>query len=244
MSTPRVYVSLELAPGRSIELPARPAHHLLRVLRLKNSALVTVFNGDGHDYHGHLVEAKGDVARLYVDERTDEEPGAPLEVRLGLGISKGERMDFAIQKAVELGVSRIDPLITEFGQVRLDAERRAKRLAHWQGVAVAACEQSGRRRLPELTATIDVADWLQADHPPSRIVLDPSGGTTLPQLSAPEGALCMLVGAEGGLSPGELEQARERSFISVRLGPRVLRTETAPLAVLAALQVLWGDFRL
>ncbi len=157
------------------------------------------------------------------------EPEPPLAIALAVGVSRGERMDFVIQKAVELGVAGILPLLTERSVVRLDAERADRRHAHWRGVLVAACEQSGRRRLPVLEPAVAWRAWtLPADG--MRLLLDPSAEASLPMLAAPRGRVTLLVGPEGGFTP-------------VRLGPRILRTETAPLAALAAIQALWGDLR-
>jgi 16S rRNA (uracil1498-N3)-methyltransferase len=160
-------------------------------------------------------------------------------LQLGLGISKGERMDFAVQKAVELGVAAITPLFTERCMVKLDSTRLAKRHEHWWGILVSACEQSGRRRLPVLHPAAGLTDWLENASP--GLLLDHRAGQGLSQLPRPAGGLSLLVGPEGGLSGHEREQARHAGLVGVRMGPRVMRTETAPLAAIAAMQVLWGD---
>ncbi len=241
MRTPRVYVDLPLAAGARATLPVAQSQHLTLVLRLAAGDPVTLFNGDGRDYAGHLVDAHRTATRVLCETVGDEEARAALRIHLGLGISKGERMDFALQKAVELGVDRVTPLFTARSVIRLDPERLAKRQTHWQGVTAAACEQSGRRRLPGLGQATRLEEWLAERHP-GGILLDHRSATPLPALSAPAGDLTLLVGPEGGLSTAERAAARVAGFTGVRLGPRILRTETAPLAAIAAIQALWGDF--
>jgi 16S rRNA (uracil1498-N3)-methyltransferase len=241
MRTTRVYVDLPLTTGVRVTLPAAQSQHLVLVLRLAAGAPVTLFNGDGRDYEGHLLDAHRTGATLVCEAMGDEEPIPTLRIHLGLGVSKGERMDFALQKAVELGVTHISPLFTRRSVVRLDAERLTKRQAHWGGVMIAACEQSGRRRLPGLEQAARLEDWLAQGHQ-GGVLLDHRSSTPLPYLTAPEGDLTLLVGPEGGLSDTESAAARAAGFTGVRLGPRILRTETVPLAAIAAIQALWGDF--
>jgi 16S rRNA (uracil1498-N3)-methyltransferase len=188
------------------------------VLRLKKGADLTVFNGDGRN----------------------REVESPLTTHIGLGISRGERMDLAIQKAVELGVSRITPLFTEHCVVRLDDTRRGNRRQHWQKVARSACEQCGRNRVPEIEEPIELKDWV-AGREGLRLFFDPQAAVGLKDLPRPEGLVSLLSGPEGGFAEKERVLAREAGFIPVRLGPRILRTETAVLAALAAIQTIWGD---
>ena len=246
MHLTRLHVDLELTPGAELDLPSAQARHAVQVLRLERDAPLVLFNGDGHDYPARLIEVRRDRARVLIESRGDPEPESRLDIHLALGISKGERMDFAIQKAVELGVTRITPLFTRRAQVRLDGARLDKRLEHWHGVVVAACEQSGRRRLPVLEPAADLESWLVAvlgDGRTSGLLLDPLAEWALPALPAPESGLTLLIGPEGGLDPRECDLARNHGFQGVRLGPRILRTETAPLAAIAVIQALWGDFR-
>jgi len=246
MRLTRLHVDLDLRPGAEIDLPSAQARHAVQVLRLERDAPLVLFNGDGHDYSARLVEPGRDRVRVLVESRGDPEPESRLDIHLALGISKGERMDFAIQKAVELGVNRITPLFTRRAQVRLDGARLDKRLEHWQGVVVAACEQSGRRRLPTLEPAGGLEVWLETAHGDGfagGLLLDPLAERALPALPAPESGLTLLIGPEGGLDPREREAARRHGFQGVRLGPRILRTETAPLAAIAVIQALWGDFR-
>ena len=242
MRSTRVYVDLPLAAGARVTLPAAQSQHLTLVLRLATGDPVTLFNGDGHDYEGRLLDAHRTRTAVACESVGEEEPRASLRIHLGLGVSKGERMDFALQKAVELGVDWVTPLFTGRSVVRLDAERLSKRQAHWEGVMIAACEQSGRRRLPGLGGAVRLEDWL-ATGQPGGILLDHRSPTPLPSLPAPSGRLSLLVGPEGGMSEAERTAARSAGFTGVRLGPRILRTETAPVAAIAVIQALWGDFR-
>ncbi len=236
----RIHADIPLKAGDLITLPAGPSRHVTQVLRLRVGDPLLVFNGDGCDYLGTLTGAQKEAAQVRLDSAGAQEPELTLPIHLGLGISKGERMDFAIQKAVELGVAAVTPLFTARCVVRLDAQRLAKRLAHWQGVLIAACEQSGRCRLPKLHPAATLDDWLEQAAP--GLLLDHRAGHGLTELVRPgrEG-LSLLVGPEGGLAEDERQQARLAGWTGVRLGPRVMRTETAPLAAIAAIQVLWGD---
>jgi 16S rRNA (uracil1498-N3)-methyltransferase len=239
MRISRVYADMPLQAGSEVILPERPSRHLSQVLRLRTGDRVVVFNGDGRDFPALVSAARKDAVRVQLQPPGAEEPPAVLPLHLGLGISKGERMDFAIQKAVELGVAAITPLFTERCVVRLAGERLAKRQEHWRGVLIAACEQSGRRRLPDFNEAAPLQQWL-LDAAPG-VLLDHRAGQGLTQLARPTDGLSLLVGPEGGLSETERQQARDAGLTGIRLGPRVMRTETAPLAAIAALQVLWGD---
>jgi 16S rRNA (uracil1498-N3)-methyltransferase len=240
---PRVYFPSEVAAHRVCELPAQAAHHLAHVLRLAAGDAVVLFDGRGREYDGVLQHvSKARVTVKVADERAlDRE--SPLEVTLAQGISSGERMDYTIQKAVELGVHAVQPLTTERSIVRLDAARAAKRVAHWQSVVIAACEQCGRNRVPEVQPVLTFSVWLASlSGSAARFTLAPNASTRLAMLDRPSSSIVLLVGPEGGLAPRENEDALANGFTPVRLGPRVLRTETAALAALAAMQTLWGDF--
>lgn len=240
MRRPRAFVDQPLAPGGIISLPGSPSRHLTQVLRVGAGDPVILFNGDGRDYEGRTVSTDREGLRIQIESAGDEEPVAPLSIRLAIGISRGERMDFGVQKAVELGVAEIQPLFTERSMVQLKGERLERRLAHWRGVLIGACEQSGRRHIPRLAPPLKLGDWLPAAGP-GGILLDPEAGSSLIDLRPPEAELTLLVGPEGGLSPKERALARQQGLMGVRLGPRILRTETAPLAAIAVIQALWGD---
>lgn len=239
MRTPRVYVDQPLAPGE-LDLPAQAATHLVLVLRLRAGDPLILFDGQGCDYPGTLLKAGRSVARVRIDAPGPPEEATPLALHLGIGISRGERMDFALQKAVELGVTRLTPLVTERTVVRVEGERRQRRSRHWWGLIISACEQSGRRRLPVLDPVVGLGEWLSEPHP-APLLLDPRSAQPLTAVPPPAGAVSLLVGPEGGLSDAERAAATAAGFLGVRLGPRILRTETAPLAALAVIQALWGD---
>jgi 16S rRNA (uracil1498-N3)-methyltransferase len=223
-----------------VRLSERAARHLA-ALRLKVGEAVTLFNGDGFESAALLAELGKRGASATVKRRDAVDRESPLAVRLVQGVCAADRMDLVLQKATELGVESILPVITTRSIVRLSPERRERREVHWQNVVIAACEQCGRNRIPTVEATTTyprfIADVVQAG---TRILLSPDGGIGLRALEiAPP--VCMLIGPEGGLSADERDMATAAGFASVRFGPRVLRTETAPLATLAALQALYGD---
>ncbi len=241
MRISRLYVDASLSEGATLRLDEDSGHYLRSVLRLKKGFQLTVFNGDGQEYEARVEIASREGVWLAIGARRFRETESPLFTHLGLGISRGERMDFALQKAVELGVSRITPLLTEHCVVRLDEGKKGHRLQHWQRIIRSACEQSGRNRLPILDEPLKLEDWLEQPTG-SRLLLDPQGTASLASLTPPEDRVTLLSGPEGGFADRERDWARQAGFIPVRLGPRILRTETAVLAALAAAQTLWGDW--
>jgi len=227
----------------TVELDAEKARYLSRVLRLRVGDAVSVFDGQGAEYTTTITAVGKSSATLRVDEETATKTESRLRVHLVQGISRGERMDFVVQKATELGVKRISPVLTEFGVVKLDAARAEKRREHWQKVAASACEQCGRVRLPLIDTPIPLKHWF-ADKPKqvdTEIILKPGATTPLARIDGPKTEVCVLIGPEGGFSDSEFEDAAIAGFDPVSLGPRVLRTETAAVATLAVLQCLWGD---
>ncbi len=238
----RVYVDLDLEAGQDLSLPAPAVQHLIQVLRLRPGDGLILFNGQGMDFPAEVLSAHRHQLHVRLGEPGVPEPALPLHIHLGIGVSKGERMDFALQKAVELGVGAVTPLFAGRGVVRLDGERLARRQAHWQGVMIAACEQSGRRRLPQFHQALDLNTWIARRHP-APLLLDHRASRSLPSLPPPGPALTLLIGPEGGLAPAERERAYQAGFTGARLGPRILRAETAPLAALAIVQALWGDLK-
>ncbi len=242
MRRPRNYFSGKLPVGGEIDLPTGIVRHLVQVLRMGEGQEIVLFNGqDGIDYRAVLTEAGKRRARARILSAGNPESLPKLQIHLALGISRGERMDLAIQKAVELGVSSIAPLVTERTQRKLTPDRLEKKLHHWSKVIISACEQSGRRRLPALHAPQDFRGWLK-NPLPRTLLLDPEARQCLREMSRPEQHLGLLIGPEGGFSEREKILAKKAGCAGVRLGPRILRTETAPMAAIAAIQVLWGDF--
>jgi 16S rRNA (uracil1498-N3)-methyltransferase len=239
---PRFFVDLPLSPGAKIQLPPVPAHHAARVLRLVKGAEVVLFNGHGGEYPALLEWVDKDLVIARCREWRDIERESPLDVRLAQGISSGERMDYTLQKAVELGVTAIQPLAMRRSVVKLSSQRAEKRVAHWQGIVMAACEQCGRNHLPAVAPPMDIPQWLATAPQGLRLFLSPEAEATLDALPRPSGPLWLVAGPEGGFEPDEAELIRDFGFAPVRLGPRILRTETAALAAVAAMQMLWGDY--
>ena len=244
MRSTRLYLDCPLLPDTEVELDERGAHHVARVLRMKPGASLQLFDGHGQKAMARLTKVEKRRVCAHIASRLDRAVESPLQLVLGQGISRGERMDFTLQKSVELGVQCIVPLWTEHSQVQLDTPRLARRMEHWHGIIISACEQSGRNVLPKLAPPLSLAEWVsERAGDDLGLLLDPLQSASLAELSPPAGAVRLLIGPEGGLSDRETGQARESGFVGVRLGPRILRTETAALAALAALQGLWGDFR-
>lgn len=244
MPTPRIYLPATLTPGTAVALDDRAAGHAVRVLRLRVGDALVLFNGDGNDYTAELVEVRKEHAICRVDSARARSAESPLDIELAQGISRGERMDYTLQKAVELGVQRIVPLASERSQVKLSGEREEKRLQHWRGILLHACEQSGRSRIPELMPVQRLDQWLTGSARRGHaLFLDPEGDASVTSLNGPVTNVSLLVGPEGGLSPAERTLAVQAGFLRLRLGPRILRTETAALTALAALQGIWGDLR-
>jgi len=237
---PRFFYDGSLAAGADIELPERAARHA-GVLRLRVGDRVELFNGEGGEYECVLSRMTRDSTRARVAGWRDVERESSVNITLAQGLSSGDRMDYAVQKATELGVRAIRPLATERSVVRLSDERADRRLAHWRNIVAAACEQCGRNRLPEVHPVAALGEFLAAtDAGAQRLLLTPSGTARLRELE-PAGRVIVVIGPEGGLSDEEEGQTLRAGFTAVRFGPRVLRTETAPLAVIAALQSMRGD---
>jgi 16S rRNA (uracil1498-N3)-methyltransferase len=243
MNSPRFYCREALSPGAHVELPEPVARHAVRVLRLPPGAPVVLFDGRGGEYPAHIERIERDRVYAELAAWQDIERESPLAVTLIQALQAGDKMDFTIQKAVELGVRGIVPVESRRSVLRLAGERAAKRVAHWQGVVASACEQCGRNQVPLVAPLEKLENWLARPAGGTlRLMLAPDAGQTLAEI-APAGEVQLLIGAEGGLDPQEMIAAQHAGFQAVRLGPRVLRTETAGLAALAALQALWGDFR-
>ncbi len=236
----RTYVDAPLAVGATVILSESATAHLVRVLRLGLGEACTVFNGEGADYDGHLVSVNKRGAEVELMARREVDVESPLRITLVQGVARGEKMDWVLQKATELGVTAITPVFTERTEVKLDAERSEKRMQHWRGVIAAACEQCGRSRLPTLVAPVALRDWLVTG-PATGWYLNPKGENSLRDLPTDAQALTLVIGPEGGLSERDLGMLRASGFTGLRLGPRILRTETAGLAAIAAVQALRGD---
>lgn len=242
MRIPRIYQPIPLSRGQRLELDAQATVHLTKVLRLRVGDSLVVFNGQGGEYTARLGDVARRTATIEIGECVERSVESPLELVLLQGVSRGERMDYTVQKAVELGVSRIVPVITERTVVNLKADRQLRRCEHWQSVVNSACEQSGRNHVPLVAPIASFAEAIGAAAPGLRLVLHHRAASNLTALPAPQGPVSLLIGPEGGLSAQEIAAAEAGGFVPLCLGPRVLRTETAALAALAVLQWQWGDF--
>ncbi|MEK6806460.1 MAG: 16S rRNA (uracil(1498)-N(3))-methyltransferase [Pseudomonadota bacterium] len=243
MPKPRIYLDQPLATDERIALPEAAFRHLVQVLRLAAGESLVLFNGRGGEYEATLETVGKRDAQVRVGAHRTVDRESALRITLAQGISKGERMDWCVQKATETGVARIVPLVTEHCVVKLDAERWTRKHEHWQGVATSAAEQSGRTRVPAIEPVAAFSAYLK--HVPAgalKVILDPDVESTLADIK-PARDIVLLIGPEGGFSPAELQQAQQAGFTPLRLGPRILRTETAATVAMTVLQTLWGDLK-
>ena len=239
----RIFLDQPLGLDQTLTLPEAASRHLVQVLRLREGDAFIAFNGQGGEY-GAVIHriAKRDVqVRIGSFNAINRE--SPLSLTLAQCVSKGDRMDYTLQKAVELGVSEIVPLLSERSVVKLDAERWEKKMEHWRGVVISACEQSGRTRIPALHTPAPINAWLTQDTGTTlKLTLAPEASRSFHSIELAQRPVILLVGPEGGLSDAEIQRAESKGFEAITLGPRILRTETAGVAALAAIQALWGDW--
>lgn len=241
MRNTRFYLPQPLSPDIAVELTAEASHHAFTVLRLKEGASLIVFNGEGGQYTATIISASKKSVIIQTGSFNPVDHESPLLTHLAIGISKGERFDLVLQKATELGVSEITPLFTERTEVRLNNERQEKIQQRWQHIVINACEQSQRNRLPKLNQPVDFSVVLDKDISERKLILHHHSEKSLDKNNSPK-SVCLLVGPEGGFSDMEFKLALKKGYAPLALGPRVLRTETAPLAALSVMQLLWGDF--
>lgn len=242
MRISRLYTTVTLQIGKIVELDDDNAHYARSVLRLKNNAEIILFNGTGGEFLGKVTDVSRKFVRVELEKFIERSVESNLKIQLGLGISRGDRMDFSVQKAVELGVTSITPLMTERCVVQFKDEKKSQRWQHWQKIVQHAAEQSGRTVLPDFEDVTKLNLWV-AEQGGLKVFLDPYAEKNLTQLLPENNVVTLLTGPEGGFSPQEREIAKAAGFIPVRLGARILRTETASLAALSAVQMLWGDFQ-
>ena len=241
MRIPRIYTDSPLSEGSQAELDENAAQHVGRVLRMQPGQELKLFNGDGQDYPATITEAGKKRVAVLAGAPEANATESPLKITLGQTLSKGDRMDYAVQKAVEMGATCIVPLTTEHCEVKLKGDREDKRLRHWQSIAVSAAEQCGRARVPEILPVMTVEQWLEhSRNCDLRLVLHHRTEQSLESMAKPA-SIALMIGPEGGLTAAEIAQAEKEGFMPVALGPRVLRTETAPVAAMALCQWLWGD---
>lgn len=241
MRLSRIYTQQMLVAGHESILEDSVAHYVSKVLRLRSNDQISLFNERDGEFLATLRAVEKKSVSVFLEQAIKNESESPLAIHLGIGISRGERMDYAIQKATELGVTSIIPLFTERCEVKIKAERLDNRMTHWERVAISACEQSGRCIIPKIITPLLLESWLGQDLEGDCYVLDHRGDNSLPAHKAPK-AVTFLIGPEGGLGDTEIANANSVGFTSLCLGPRVLRTETAPVVAISLAQHLWGDF--
>jgi len=243
MRIPRIYVPQQLSSGKVITVSGQTAHHVAGVLRLRPGATLRIFNGDGAEWSAVLLDCKRTQLRLEIEACIAPLSEASLNITLAQGIARADRMDFILQKSVELGVGRIQPLWMQRCQNRFKGERMGKRMRHWRKIITGACEQCGRSIIPALDSPEEYIPWINSQGTGSlQVMLQPDSTNALEELQPADGNLTILVGPEGGMNPDEQSLAIHSGFRGIRLGQRILRTETATLSALAAAHALWGDF--
>ena len=242
MATTRIYVDLDLTTGETFELPEAAGHHVARVLRMKIDDSLILFNGQGGEYNSQIPSLHKSKVQVEIISFDDIERESSIQIELFQGLSKGEKMDFTIQKAVELGVNKIVPLITTYSNVKLDPKRLEKKLEHWRKVIISACEQCGRNKIPELGNVTKLDDGITESEADLKLILAPDAEETLSNLTDKPETISIVIGPEGGLSRSEIESLTKNGYIGIQLGSRILRTETAALATIAALQNQLGDY--
>lgn len=240
MRISRVYSDSQLRADHRLHLSEETSHYLTHVLRLREGAALTVFNGADGEFVARVCGVQKNKVEVFLEKQCVKPDMPALSINLALGLSRGDRMDYAIQKSTELGVSKITPLHLQHGEVKLSADRVANKLNHWRKIAVSASEQSGRLDIPEISPPCTLADWLPTTTNGLNLLLDPSATMKIDDATR-AAEINLLVGPEGGFSQQELACAQDHGFAIISLGPRVLRTETAPVAALAILQHLHGD---
>lgn len=240
----RIYCEGPLGSGAQLALPAAGAYHVARVLRMREGAPLRVFDGTGAEFQAEITRVAGDTVEVRLADQVVGTAESPLRITLVQGVSRSERMDWTLQKATELGVTAIAPVLTSRSVVRLDEKQAQKKQAHWRGIVISACEQCGRSNIPSVAAPVTLREYLATARKEGlRLVLSPSAPGSLAGLASMPGRAELLIGPEGGLDDDELLAAQKAGFMPVRLGPRVLRTETAAVVALTVLQTLWGDLQ-
>ena len=243
MRIPRLYVEQKLAIGVPVELDPHSARYLRSVLRLSEGDPVVVFDGRGGEYRALLESSGKSSARIIAKEFDPIERESPLHIHLAIGISRGERMDLVVQKSTELGVAEITPLFTQRCEVKLNQARAIKKNQHWRQIAISACQQSQRNRLPDVRPVATIGEWLWSSQQGLKLLLDHHGERGVARRAPIDNRVVLLVGPEGGFEASEVAAAESAGFIPLGLGPRILRTETTPIAALGILQALWGDLQ-
>lgn len=241
MRIPRLYIDLPLSSGETVCLPRDKAHHLSHVLRMRADDAIRLFNNTGYEFDSTIIELTKKTAQVEIKEAHRVDNESPLKITLCLAIARGQHMDYSIQKAVELGVNKIVPVMSEFSNVKLQDDRVQSKMTHWQNIIINATEQCGRNRLTELMNPISFSECLTIDDLTSRLILHPGSKQAMSEIFVDNSQLILIIGPEGGFSSTEVNEAIEKNAIPVSLGPRILRAETAVVSALSNAQQLWGD---
>lgn len=241
MRISRIYINNNLEEGTETELTGETAHYAANVLRMQYGQPLIVFNGKGGQYSAEISGIKKSKIVIKVKEHQPVERESNMDITLVQGISRSQRMDYAVQKSVELGVTKIVPVITDFCNMQINNKHNEKKYNHWNKIIINACEQCGRNTLPVLENIMDISNWLEVDKNALKIILHPDRGGRIPGVNGQVDSITLLAGPEGGFSQKEFEQALQSGYQPVKLGPRILRTETASIAAISACQAIWGD---
>ena len=243
MRISRLYIEQALMPEDTVSLPRDKAHYITNVLRMKAGDSIILFNDSGNTFDATILELTRKSARIKITSSSEDNRESPLKVILALAISRGQHMDYALQKAVELGVHKIVPLQTEFSNVKLQDDRIQNKLSHWQNIIISATEQCGRNRLAKLSKPVAFNEWLTAETPATCVIMQPGSTLSMKDVEPINNELALLIGPEGGFSENELDLAAHKGCISVNFGPRILRAETAVVSGVSVAQQLWGDLK-
>jgi 16S rRNA (uracil1498-N3)-methyltransferase len=241
MRIPRLFIDQTLSTGEIVVLPRDKAHHISHVLRMRSGDPIKLFNDTGYEFDSKIIELTKKSAEVEIGESSKVENESPLNITLCLAIARGQHMDFSIQKAVELGVHTIVPVMSEFSNVKLQESRIQNKLTHWQNIIISAAEQCGRNRLAQLLNPVTFNEWLDSDVSITRLILHPGSQQAMLAIDVVNKSLTLMIGPEGGFSDFEINEAEEKGCIAINLGPRILRAETAVACVLSNAQQLWGD---
>ncbi|VAW92282.1 16S rRNA (uracil(1498)-N(3))-methyltransferase [hydrothermal vent metagenome] len=242
MRTTRMFYNGDITVGNNIILPKKTSNHLIQVLRLNIDATIILFNGDGRNHLAKIIANNKNAAQIKILSSDNNLTESPIKIHISLALTKNDKMDFAIQKSVELGVTEITPLILQHSIVKLDSKKREKRHSRWLEIIRSACEQSGRSFIPTLNPIVEWEKWNNESTSDSKIICDPYGNKTLRDIETKPSSVLLLIGPEGGFSTQEILDCRNRHYTNIKFGQRILRAETAAIATITAVQTLWGDF--
>jgi 16S rRNA (uracil1498-N3)-methyltransferase len=243
MRVPRLFIDMPLTTGEVINLPRDKAHHISHVLRMRIGDAIKLINDSGDEYQSKIIEISKKSAQIEIGESIQITNESPLIINLCLAVARGQHMDFSIQKAVELGVKNIIPVISEFSNVKIQDDRVSNKLAHWQNIIISATEQCGRSYLTQIQKPVPLAEWLSVEASKIRLILHPESQQPMPNINLSDDELTLMIGPEGGFSDAEVEHAQENGCEPISLGPRILRTETAVVCAVSNAQQLWGDLK-